>query len=141
MKKITLPLLIAALILMVISPLHTDTVQAKPKTKSVICLSIKGNTLTYADAAWTYDLGIDDENIVGKPKKHTLKFASKVSYSLLNPDKMKNYSVDKKKFIKAVKNASPKLTNDSGIKYYWGMAAKITLSGNKITKIKQIYQA
>ena len=35
----------------------------------------------------------------------------------------------------------PKLTKDGKIKYYWGMAARITLSGKKVKKIKQIYQA
>ena len=91
-------------------------------------------------AVWTYELGIEDENIVGRPKKHTMKLASKVSYSLLNTDKMKNYKVNKKRFVKAIKSAGPELAKDHKIKYYWGMAAKVTLTGNKITKIQQLYQ-
>ena len=139
MKKFLTKLIIAALLLSIISP-ASNTSYAKAKTKNIICLSIKGSTLTYADAVWTYDLGLEDENIVGKPKKQTIKLASKVSYSLLNPDKMKNYNVNKQKFIKAIKDAEPELAKDSDIKYYWGMAAKITLSGNKVTKIQQLYQ-
>lgn len=139
MKKILTKFIIAALLLSLISPM-TKTSYAKAKTKSIICLSIKGNTLTYADAVWTYDLGLEDENIVGKPKKQNIKLASKVSYSLLNPDKMKNYKVDKKKFIKAIKDAEPELAKDHNIKYYWGLAAKITVTGNKVTKIQQLYQ-
>lgn len=139
MKKVLTKFIIAALLISMINP-GTNTSYAKANTKSIICLSIKGSTLTYADAAWTYDLGLEDENIVGKPKKQTIKLASKVSYSLLNPDKMKNYNVNKKKFIKAVKDAEPELAKDHGIKYYWGMAAKITLTGNKVTKIQQLYQ-
>lgn len=139
MKKFLTKLMIAALLLSIISP-ASNTSYAKANTKKIICLSIKGNTLTYADAVWTYELGLEDENIVGKPKKQTVKLASKVSYSLLNPDKMKNYNVNKKKFIKAVKDAEPELAKDHNIKYYWGMAAQITLTGNKVTKIKQLYQ-
>lgn len=139
MKKFFTKLIIVSLLISIIVP-NTNTAYAKAKTKSIICLSIKGSTLTYADATWTYELGLEDENIVGKPKKHTVKFASKVSYSLLNTNKMKNYNVNKKKFIKAVKDADPQLAKDHGIKYYWGMAAQITISGNKVTKIQQLYQ-
>ena len=89
-----------------------------------------------------YELGMEDENIVGRPKKHTIKLASKVSYNLLKPtDISKTHSVSKAKFIKSIKYYEPKLTKDGKIKYYWGMAARITLSGKKVKKIKQIYQA
>ena len=139
MKKNLTKLIIVAILISTLNPI-ANTSQAKNKTKKIICLSLKGNTLTYADAVWTYELGIEDENIVGRPKKHTMKLASKVSYSLLNADKMKNYKVNKKRFVKAIKSAEPELAKDHKIKYYWGMAAKVTLTGNKITKIQQLYQ-
>ena len=143
MKTFLKRLLITALLISIIIP-HTNTQYAKAeeKTKDIICLSIKGSTLTYADAVWTYELGMEDENIVGRPKKYTIKLASKVSYNLLKPtDISKTHSVSKAKFIKSIKYYEPKLTKDGKIKYYWGMAARITLSGKKVKKIKQIYQA
>ena len=82
MKKNLTKLIIVAILISTLNPI-ANTSQAKAKTKKIICLSLKGNTLTYADAVWTYELGIEDENIVGRPKKHTMKLASKVSYSLL----------------------------------------------------------
>ena len=105
MKTFLKRLLIAALLISIIIP-HTNTQYAKAeeKTKDIICLSIKGSTLTYADAVWTYELGMEDENIVGRPKKHTIKLASKVSYNLLKPtDISKTHSVSKAKFIKSRK--------------------------------------
>lgn len=143
MKTFLKRLLITALLISIIIPnTNTQYAKAEEKTKDIICLSIKGSTLTYADAVWTYELGMEDENIVGRPKKHTIKLASKVSYNLLKPtDISKTHSVSKAKFIKSIKYYEPKLTKDGKIKYYWGMAARITLSGKKVKKIKQIYQA
>ena len=83
MKKNLTKLIIVAILISTLNPI-ANTSQAKAKTKKIICLSLKGNTLTYADAVWTYELGIEDENIVGRPKKHTMKLASKVSYSLFS---------------------------------------------------------
>lgn len=71
MKKVLTKLIIAALLISTLNPIE-NTSYAKAKTKKIICLSLKGNTLTYADAVWTYDLGIEDENIVGRPKKQIM---------------------------------------------------------------------
>ena len=57
MKKNLTKLIIVAILISTLNPI-ANTSQAKAKTKKIICLSLKGNTLTYADAVWTYDLGI-----------------------------------------------------------------------------------
>ena len=49
MKKNLTKLIIVAILISTLNPI-ANTSQAKAKTKKIICLSLKGNTLTYADA-------------------------------------------------------------------------------------------
>lgn len=50
MKKNLTKLIIVAILISTLNPI-ANTSQAKAKTKKIICLSLKGNTLTYADAS------------------------------------------------------------------------------------------
>ncbi|MGX8680198.1 MAG: hypothetical protein ACSW8B_02295 [bacterium] len=123
------------------------------KTKFVAIVSLKGNTLRYKYASMCSD-AYGNENVYGYGSTYKIKVTSKTKYYKIAYDR--NYYTYNKKCTKSQLNQIIKqhakivstsksygYKNGKGKKrrIYFYMAAKLTISKGKVTKVAQSYQA
>ncbi len=113
------------------------------KTKLIVVAKMKGNTLTYHKAAFSYEVipDADFENIIGYGKKKSISIAKNAKFYILKnagvPEKVKRVS----KTVFKNKLYSFASYTDNGVKWYWGTACRMTVKNGKVTKLVQVYQA
>lgn len=140
MKKLEKIVLTAIAAATMISGGMLSSAKTQAATKHITIWRINGSTLAYHKAYNSVEyMDADWENIIGGGKLHKVKISPKAAYYAFDANKMKSYRTTKKIFKKKAVPGKKYVYNNKKV-YYGGIACKITLKKNIVTKLVQEYQ-